>query len=140
DPKDQKDATKRNLIFCNWLEDAYRLKTFIGAQENSGQHWDTFNQFFDNIEPCFPSTFRYIFPNNDYAGFFNDSWKVRPNLTVNWGVRYDLQVITDLPNSVKNILAEGKLPAGSHDLPIFDTYTSTYPNEYEAIQPRVGAA
>ena len=132
----QADANKRNLEFCNWLEDAYRLPTAT----NVGQHWDTFNQFFDNIETGFPSTFRYIFPNNDYAGFFNDNWKARPNLTINWGIRYDLQVITDLPNSVAKILAEGKLPAGSHDLPIFDTYTTTYPNEYDAIQPRIGAA
>jgi hypothetical protein len=27
---------------------------------------------------------------NDYAAFFKDSWKVRSNLTLNWGVRYDL--------------------------------------------------
>ena len=30
------------------------------------------------------------FYNNDYAGFVEDSWKVRPNLTLNLGVRYDL--------------------------------------------------
>ena len=133
--KDQADTQKRNGEFCNWLEDVYRLPTAT----NVGQHWDTFNQFFDNIEPGFPSTFRYIFPNNDYAGFFNDTWKARPNLTINWGLRYDLQVITDLPNGVAALLAEGKL-AGSTDLPIFDKYTTTYPNEYDAIQPRVGAA
>src|SRR5262245_24931479 len=31
-----------------------------------------------------------IYHQNDYAGFFKDSWKLRSNLTLNMGVRYDL--------------------------------------------------
>jgi hypothetical protein len=133
----QADTNKRNLEFCDWLVDVYGVNT---NNSLTGQHWDNFNQFFDNIFPGFPNTFRYIFPNDDYAGFINDTWKFKPNFTVNAGVRYDLQVITDLPNSVAKQLAINNLPKGSFDLPIFDQYTSTYPNEYDAIQPRLGFA
>jgi Carboxypeptidase regulatory-like domain/TonB dependent receptor len=31
-----------------------------------------------------------VYHQNDYAGFFKDTWKVTPNLTFNLGVRYDL--------------------------------------------------
>src|SRR6185369_4496960 len=31
-----------------------------------------------------------IYHQNDYAGFFKDSWKASPNLTLNIGVRYDV--------------------------------------------------
>src|SRR5207249_3226477 len=97
--------------------------TFGTGASRKGQHWDDFNQFYDTFEPGFPATFRYIYPNNDYAWFFNDSWKARPNLTITWGLRYDLQLITDLPNSVAHVIARGKLP-GSTNLPIFDQYTT----------------
>jgi hypothetical protein len=132
---------KSNRIFCDWMVDVYGTNANDG---HTGQHWDAYNQFFDNIFSSFPNTFRYNIPNNDYAGFFQDTWKARPNLTVNWGVRYDLQVITDLPYSVAKVLPilnqPGSLTAGSSDLPIFDQYTTKYPNEYDAIQPRIGIA
>jgi hypothetical protein len=37
------------------------------------------------------------FYDNDFAGFVEDSWKVRPNLTVNLGVRYEIQVVPQPP-------------------------------------------
>jgi len=120
--------------------------TPTGVSNKTGQHWTTYNQFRDNIEPGPPETFRYIFPNRDYAVFFQDNWKIRPNITVNWGLRYDLQVITDLPNSVAKVCAKVAglcvTPPGasSPNLPIYDRYTATYPNEYTAIQPRLGVA
>ncbi len=133
-----------NIIFCNWLLDLYG-RTYSGDTK-PGQHWNSFNQFVDLIEPGFPSTFRYLFPNNDYAFFLNDTWKLRPNLTLNWGVRYDLQIIADLPNTVARVCAEKPAvcvpPAStaSANLPIYQRYTTNYPNEYDAIQPRLGAA
>jgi hypothetical protein len=130
--------SKANQIFCEWVQDM-----FPGDQSNDGRqgiHWSTYNQFHDTIFPGPPDTFRYVIPNHDYAGFLQDTWKARPNLTVNAGVRYDLQVISDLPNSIKNVLAGGTLPPGSFDPPILDQYTSVYPNEYDGIQPRLGLA
>ena len=48
--------------------------------------------------PCGPTTFTIgigpaetISKDNIYAGFLQDSWKIRPNLTMNYGVRYDYE-------------------------------------------------
>ncbi len=37
------------------------------------------------------------FYDNDFAGYFEDSWRVRSNLTVNLGLRYELQHIPQPP-------------------------------------------
>src|SRR6185295_9998934 len=133
--------------FCNWTMDLYRKEANDGR---TGQHWDQFNQFFDLLYTNFPNSFHYLIPNRDYSTFFNDTWKVRPNLTINWGVRYDLQQLPVLPNApalaLAGIPANGSLPAsqplpaGSFDIPIYDTYNTKYPSEHASIQPRLGVA
>jgi hypothetical protein len=137
-------ADKQNLIFCNWLMDLYGMDA-KEATSRFGQHWDQYNQFFDMVYADFPTSFRYLIPNRDYAVFANDTWKVRSNLTVNWGLRYDLQVLPVLPYSPARVLAglpppAQQLPDGSFNLPIYDTYTDEYPTEHTSIQPRLGIA
>ena len=134
-PTGQSTANKENLIFCDWLMDLYGKNAMDGRFE---QHWDTYNQFFDLKNSGAPNSFTINFPTTDASGFVQDTWKLRPNLTVNLGLRYDVQMMPDLPNSVANLLP--KLPAGSFDLPILDKYYSTFPTDYGAIQPRVGVA
>lgn len=55
--------------------------------------------------PCYSSYIQgfgplgYQFATNDYAIFFEDSWKLRPRFTVNLGLRYDYE---QLPSPFKN--------------------------------------
>jgi hypothetical protein len=43
---------------------------------------------------------RNAFKFNVYAGYFSDQWRLRPNLTLNWGVRYELYTPLTDPNLV----------------------------------------
>src|SRR5262249_4796057 len=61
------------------------------------------------------------------AGFAEDSWRVRPNVTLNLGIRYDLQVIDKPP--IRNT-SEALLNAGLD--------TSALPTDKTNFAPRVG--
>ncbi len=50
------------------------------------------------------------FSNTTYAGFIQDSWKVHPRLTLNYGVRYDVEMTPLFPSSTPmNKAAENAL-------------------------------
>ena len=64
-----------------------------------------------------------------FAAFIQDDWRLRPDLTLNVGLRYDLQVIARPP--IKNpspVLATGRLD------------TSTLPLDKTGLAPRLGIA
>ena len=67
------------------------------------------------------------FYNNDYAAFLEDSWKVRPNITLHLGVRYDLSTIPQpsQPNTFT---------------PLTTLYTSTINIDKNNFAPRIGVA
>ena len=60
-----------------------------------------------------------------WDGFAEDTWKVRPNVTVNAGIRYDIQIT---PPPVKN---------NTNFAPLSTTYSSTIKN-VNRFQPRIG--
>src|SRR5207253_10763797 len=67
------------------------------------------------------------FYDTDFAGFFEDTWKVRSNLTLNLGVRYDLQLIPQPPKP-------------NTTTPLTTYYTSTINIDKNNFAPRLGMA
>jgi hypothetical protein len=138
-----------NTILCDWMVDVSGSNVQGGTACSPstlqtgcqiGQHFSTFTQLHDLRATSLSNSYLFQFPDDDYAGYIQDTWKARPNLTINYGLRYDAQLITHLPNSVAELLSEGLLPASSMDLPIFDRYLTNYANEYNGFQPRLGVA
>ncbi len=99
--------------FANWAQDVYGL--------NGGQHYTSFTQVHDPITGVGKDDFW----NQDLAGFVQDSYKLKPNLLVNLGLRYDVQLVPQpaRPNT-SSALA--------------NLYTKTINIDYHELQPRFG--
>ena len=79
-----------SLAFSNWAADVMGINLGDGL---TGRHWSTFVQVTDPVTGVGKDDFY----NNDIAGFVEDSWKIRPNITLNLGVRYDVFLIPAPP-------------------------------------------
>jgi hypothetical protein len=79
--------------------------------------------------PCYSSFFQGFGPlgfgltTDDVGLFINDQWRIRPTVTINLGVRYDLETMPNaqIPNSAL-------------------TQSANVPNDKDAFGPRVGIA
>jgi hypothetical protein len=111
--------------FQNWIVDA-----FAGQPGNTdpfaGSHYNTFVQTIDQINPTAKAG-GDDFWMQMYDGFAEDSWKVNQKLTLNLGVRYDLQLTPDpgIPNTSSALAAK---------------YNTTIKNVLDRVQPRIGFA
>jgi hypothetical protein len=63
---------------------------------------------------------------NIYGFYVQDTWKIRPNITINYGLRYDMEVGAFKGGPDNGFQANGIIPANSHD--------------HNNFQPRLGIA
>jgi TonB-dependent receptor-like protein len=70
------------------------------------------------------------FTNNTLGFFLQDSWRIRPNLTLNYGARYDVE-FTPTPAASNAIAAAAQDALG---------ITQGIPRDYNNIAPRIGIA
>jgi hypothetical protein len=99
--------------FAGWVQDMYQV--------NGGKHYFSFTQVNDPITHVGKDDFW----NPDLAWFGQDTWKVGRNLTVDAGLRYDVQLVPQ-PTKPNTTSALSTL------------YTSTIDINRREIQPRVG--
>lgn len=106
--------------FQNWTADVMGINLGDGL---TGRHFSTFLQVTDPVTGVGKDDFY----NHDFAGFFEDSWKVRSNLTLNLGIRYDLSLIPQPPQP-------------NTFTPLTTLYTSTINIDKNNFAPRIGVA
>jgi hypothetical protein len=117
------DATTL-LNFQDWIQDAYAGQAG-DTDPYAGYHYNTFVQTIDKVNTTPTTEGKDDFWMKMYDAFAEDSWKIKPNLTLTFGVRYDIQ-LTPAPGLVNN-----NFP------PISTQYSQTIKNVTDRIQPRV---
>lgn len=89
-----------------WIADLYNLPLSYDSTSGAlvGKHY---NQFFQSTDTLHPTSKQGSddFYDTDYGFFVQDAWKATSSLTVNMGVRYDLQVVPQPPDPNKNAFA-----------------------------------
>jgi hypothetical protein len=106
--------------FGNWAADSLGVNLGDGL---TGRHYTTLVQVTDPVTGVGKDDFY----DNDVAGFFEDTWKVRQNLTLKLGVRYDIQLIPQPPKP-------------NTTTPLTTLYTSTINIDKNNFAPRIGLA
>jgi len=106
--------------FTNWAADTMGINL---GDNLTGRHFTTFVQVNDPVTHVGKDDFY----DNDVDAFFEDTWKVRPNLTLNLGVRYDIQLIPAPPQP-------------NTKTPLTTLYTSTINIDKNNFAPRIGLA
>jgi hypothetical protein len=109
--------------FASWVQDVYGV--------GGAKHYTTFTQVHDNINAAAPGL--DDFWNKNLAGFAEDSWKIARTLTLNAGIRYDVQLVPQPPHPYTNSANGVASPLGNY-------YTNTIHINYKMISPRFGFA
>jgi hypothetical protein len=107
--------------FAAWVQDVYGV--------NGGQHYSSFTQVVDPITHVGEDNFW----NKNLSFFAEDSWKMSPTLTLNAGVRWDLQLVPQPPRPYVTSANGAPSPLGASVTTVINT-------NYKMIQPRVGFA
>ncbi len=112
--------------FQSWASDSFRGQTG-DTDPYAGYHYTSFVQTVDQLNTGNRAG-ADDFWIKMFDGFFEDTWKVRPNFTLTAGVRYDIQIT---PPPVKN---------NTNYAPLSTLYSSTIKNVTDRVQPRVAFA
>ncbi len=106
--------------FSNWVADVTGTNLGDGL---TGRHFGSFVQVTDPVTGIGKDDFH----DNDYDVFVEDTWKIRPNVTLNLGARYDIQLIPQPPKP-------------NTTTPLTTLYTSTIHIDKKELAPRLGIA
>jgi hypothetical protein len=117
--------TTNTAAFQDWIQDAFAGQPG-DTDPFAGYHYNTFVQTIDKVNTAAGTQGKDDFWMKMYDAFAEDSWKIRQNLTVTLGVRYDIQ-LTPAPGLVNN-----NFP------PISTQYSGTIKNVADRVQPRLG--
>ncbi len=118
-------GTTNAINFANWAADSFH-GTAGNTDPYAGYHFTSFVQTIDILNPAAKAGLDDFWMKM-FDGFAEDSWKLRPNLTITAGLRYDIQ-ITPAPIKINN-----NFP------PLSTLYSSTIKNT-NRYQPRVALA
>ncbi|MGD0479302.1 MAG: TonB-dependent receptor [Terracidiphilus sp.] len=113
------------LDFQDWVLDAFAGQSG-DLDPYAGYHYSTLVQTIDKVNTAPGTQGKDDFWMKMYDGFAEDTWQISHNLTLNVGVRYDVQ-ITPNPGLVNNLFD-----------PLSAEYTSSIKNVLNRVQPRVG--
>jgi hypothetical protein len=110
-----------NALFCEWVDDAVGVAPV--GDLNLGKHWNSFTQVNDPITHVGKDDFY----DNDFAAYVEDTWKLKSNITLNLGLRYDIQHVPAPPQP-------------NTGTALLTTYTSTLNIPKTDFAPRLGVA
>jgi hypothetical protein len=79
---------------------------------------------------------------SEFAVFIQDDWKIRPNLTLNLGVRYELNTVPEEKNGFQGVLDQASQISATANISDFNIIPGTnwYARDNNNVAPRVGFA
>lgn len=113
--------------FQSWAQDVFAGQTG-NTDPYAGYHYNTFVQTIDQLNTAPGTQGKDDFWMKMFDGFAEDAWKIRQNVTLTAGVRYDVQLT---PPPVQN---------NTNYAPLSTYYSSTIKNVLNRVQPRVAVS